>query len=108
MGKIRDDWPKAKNMAVIQLVFEKRLKLDVGRQLEESKSQDLMAVSEAVITMAQASDSSFDEVEVFWVAKGLFALLGRLSEAAAAEMVTGRRFNRQTILRTHVEVYVES
>ena len=94
MGKIRDDWPKAKNMAVIYLLFAKRLKLDVARQLEESKSQDLMAVAEALINMGQSSDSPFDEVEVFWVAKGLFAVLGRLSEAGITEMVQGLMFNR--------------
>ena len=94
MGKIRDEWPKAKNMAVIYLLFTKRLKLDVARQLEESKSQDLMAVAEALINMAQSSDSSFDEVEVFWIAKGMFAVLGRLSEAGITEMVQGLIFIR--------------
>ena len=94
MGKIRDEWPKAKNMAVVYLLFSKRLKLDVPRQLEEPKSQDLMAVLEALINMGQSSDSSFDEVEVFWIAKGMFGVLGRLSAAGITEMVQGLIFNR--------------
>ena len=89
MGKIRDDWPKAKNLAVVYLLFAKRLKLDVARQLEEAKSQDLMAVAEGLIHMDQSSESPFDEVEVFWIAKGMFALLGRLCEAGLTEMVQG-------------------
>ena len=97
MGKIRDDWPKAKNLAVVYLLFAKRLKLDVARQLEEAKSQDLMAVAEALIHMDQSSESSFDEVEVFWIAKGMFALLGRLSEAGLTEMEQGLILNRSSV-----------
>ena len=93
MGKIRDDWPKAKNLAVVYLLFAKQLKMDVARQLEEAKSQDLMAVAEALIHMDQSSESPFDEVEVFWIAKGMFALLGRLSEAGLTEMEQGLMLN---------------
>ena len=93
MGKIRDDWPKAKNLAVVYLLFAKQLKMDVARQLEEAKSQDLMAVAEALIHMDQSSESPFDEVEVFWIAKGMFALLGRLSEAGLTEMEQGSMLN---------------
>lgn len=100
MGKIKDEWPRAKNLTVAHLLFTRCLKFDVEKQLQEARCQNFMAVAETLINLTlgdgyagaggdntSVASVGFDEVEVFWIAKGLFALLNRLPEENVAEMV---------------------
>ncbi|TRY75284.1 hypothetical protein TCAL_00688 [Tigriopus californicus] len=80
MEKVHTTWPKAKNMAVAYLLFAKCLYFESEKQLSQPRAQHFMAVAE---TMTKLSE---DEIEVFWIAKGLTQQLETLSQETMSEL----------------------
>ncbi len=76
MKKIDDSRPPAQNLAVIYLLFARRLRFDFQKQLEEVEAQDFMAVAEAALSMCGGGVGG-DEAAAFWIAKQFYGKIKR-------------------------------